>query len=63
MPQLPPGSTGFVNWIAVALVIPITLAIAPLGVRIAHGLDKRHLEIGFGLFAVFVAFRFLWSLL
>lgn len=62
-PQLPPGSTGFVNWIAVALVIPITLAVAPLGVRIAHALDKRHLEISFGLFAVFVAGRFFWSLI
>ncbi|WP_265518725.1 sulfite exporter TauE/SafE family protein [Nitratireductor luteus] len=63
MPHLPPGSTGFVNWIAVALVVPITLLVAPLGVRIAHALGKRHLEIGFGLFAIFVAFRFFWSLL
>lgn len=61
--QLPPASTGYVNWIAVLLVIPITLLVAPLGVRIAHALDKRHLEIAFGFFALFVSARFLVSLI
>lgn len=59
---LPPFSTGFINWVAVALIIPITLAVAPLGVRLAHALDKRQLEIGFGLFMLFVAARFFYSL-
>ncbi|WP_173931839.1 sulfite exporter TauE/SafE family protein [Chelativorans sp. Marseille-P2723] len=62
-PGLPIGSTGFVNWIAVALVIPITLLVTPLGVRMAHALQRRHLEIGFGAFALFVSARFAWSLL
>jgi uncharacterized protein len=60
---LPIGSTGFVNWIAVALVVPITLVVAPYGVRIAHWLKKRHLEIGFGLFCLIVSARFFVSLL
>jgi len=60
---LPVGSTGFVNWIAVLLVIPITLLVAPLGVRIAHALDKRQLEIGFGIFSLLVALRFFISLI
>ena len=30
-------STGFVNWIAVLLVIPIALIVTPYGVHIAHG--------------------------
>lgn len=59
---LPPFSTGYINWVAVALIIPITLLIAPLGVRLAHALDKRQLEIGFGLFMLFVAVRFFYSL-
>ncbi|MCT7375536.1 sulfite exporter TauE/SafE family protein [Chelativorans salis] len=63
LPQLPVASTGYVNWIAVILVIPVTLLVAPLGVRIAHALNKRHLEIAFGLFALFVSARFAWSLL
>ncbi len=60
---LPPFSTGYVNWIAVALIIPITLLIAPLGVRLAHSLDKRQLEVGFGIFILLVAARFFCSLI
>jgi uncharacterized membrane protein YfcA len=61
-PELPIGSTGFVNWTTVALVIPITLLITPYGVKLAHWLKKRHLEIGFGLFCLFVSARFFVSL-
>ncbi len=62
-PLLPIASTGFVNWIAVALVIPIAIIVTPYGVRIAHALKKRQLEIGFGLFCTFVSLRFFWSLI
>ncbi len=62
-PLLPPASTGYINWIAVALVIPIALTVTPYGVRIAHWLNKRHLEIGFGLFCLLVSARFIFSLL
>lgn len=62
-PFLPPFSTGFVNWITVALVMPMTLIVAPYGVRLAHALDKRQLEIGFGLFLTVVSIRFFVSLL
>lgn len=61
-PGLPPFSTGFINWITVALVIPMSLLIAPLGVRLAHAMSKRQLEIGFGCFLLFVSLRFLVSL-
>jgi uncharacterized membrane protein YfcA len=61
-PLLPVASTGYINWIAVALIIPIALVITPYGVRIAHWMSKRHLEIGFGLFCLFVAARFFVSL-
>ena len=60
--KLPPFSTGYVNWMVVGLIIPITLLVAPLGVRLAHALDKRQLEIGFGLFMLLVAARFFYSL-
>lgn len=63
LPGLPPASTGFVNWIAVALIIPIAMIVTPWGVRLAHALSKRQLEIAFGLFCVFVSARFFWSLL
>lgn len=60
---LPPFSTGYVNWVAVAMIVPITLAVAPLGVRLAHALPKRKLEIGFGMFMLLVAARFFYSLI
>ena len=43
-------------------VIPIALVVTPYGVRIAHALSKRHLEIAFGLFLLFVGARFLYSI-
>jgi uncharacterized membrane protein YfcA len=46
----------------VLVVIPLTLATAPLGVRAAHALDRRRLETGFGCFMLLVAARFAWSL-
>ncbi|HTV71503.1 MAG TPA: sulfite exporter TauE/SafE family protein [Rhizobiaceae bacterium] len=61
-PLLPVGSTGFVNWIAFALILPIALLVTPYGVRIAHALPRRQLEIAFGLFCLFVAARFFISL-
>ncbi|WP_412049274.1 sulfite exporter TauE/SafE family protein [Hoeflea sp. Naph1] len=60
---LPPFSTGYINWVMMAVVIPITLLVAPLGVRLAHALDKRQIEISFGLFMLLVAARFIYSLL
>ena len=60
---LPPLSLGFVNILAVLLVIPVTLLVAPLGVHVAHALSKRTLEMSFGIFLVIVAARFFYSLI
>lgn len=59
---LPPFSIGFVNLLMVAMVIPITLMVAPLGVKVAHTVSKRHLELGFGIFLLIVAGRFIVSI-
>ena len=61
-PLLPLASTGFINWIAVGLIIPIALVVTPWGVKLAHALDKRHLEIAFGLFCLAISLRFFVSL-
>ena len=61
-PLLPIASTGYINWFAVAMIIPVALIVTPYGVRIAHAVSKRQLEIGFGLVCVFVSARFFWSL-
>lgn len=60
---LPPLSLGFVSLIGVALFIPASVATAPLGVRVAHALTKRKLELAFGAFLLIVCLRFVVSLL
>jgi uncharacterized protein len=61
-PGLPPFSTGYVNWLSVALLIPLSVIITPYGVRAAHALTKRRLEMLLGLYLLAVAARFGWSL-
>ena len=61
-PGLPPWSVGYVNLPAVAIVTPLSLLVAPLGVRLAHGATKRQLEVAFGLFLLLVCLHFLISL-
>ena len=38
------------------------LLVAPLGVRLAHSLSKRRLEVAFGIFLFIVCARFIASL-
>ncbi|MDO9526174.1 MAG: sulfite exporter TauE/SafE family protein [Gemmobacter sp.] len=61
-PNLPPGSIGYVSLIGVALFVPTTVLTANLGVRIAHHLKRRTLEIAFGLFLASVCLRFVWAI-
>jgi uncharacterized membrane protein YfcA len=58
-----PFALGYVSLIGVVLVTPLSALIAPVGVRIAHAMTRRQLEIAFGLFLVVVSLRFLVSLL
>jgi uncharacterized protein len=61
-PMLPPFSIGYVSLIGVVLMAPISSYIAGYGVRLAHALSRRHLEIVFGTFLLLVCIRFLVSL-
>lgn len=56
------GSLGFVNLIALIVILPVSLYVAPLGANVAHALSKRHLELAFGFFMLIVAARFGYSL-
>jgi uncharacterized membrane protein YfcA len=58
----PPLSLGFVSLIGVALMAPVSSFVAIFGVRAAHALPKRQLEIAFGLFLLLVSIRFVVSL-
>jgi len=59
---LPPLSVGFVSVIGFVLFAPLSSWVAPFGARLAYRLPKRKLEVGFGLFLLLVAARFMVSL-
>jgi uncharacterized membrane protein YfcA len=59
-PRLPPGSLGYVNFVGLVLIAPVTVLTAPLGAVLAHRLDKRQLSLVFGLFLLVVALRMLY---
>jgi uncharacterized membrane protein YfcA len=62
MAQLPPLSIGFVSVIGFVLMAPVSSYMASYGVRLAHWLPRRKLEIAFGCFLILVALRFIASL-
>ncbi|MBX3540039.1 MAG: sulfite exporter TauE/SafE family protein [Chelatococcus sp.] len=59
----PPLALGYVSLVGLILFIPTSVLTAPLGVRLAHAMPKRKLEIAFGVFLLLVSGRFLLSLL
>jgi len=63
MAQMPPLSIGFVSFIGLVLMAPVSSYTAKYGVRLAHWMPKRALEIAFACFLTLVATRFLLSLI
>ncbi len=57
--NLPPGSIGFVNLIAFATAAPVSMAMAPLGAKVAHAIPRRALSIVFGIALIVTSVRFL----
>jgi len=62
-PGLPPLSLGFVSLIGMAIVAPLSVYAAPYGVRLAHNIPRRWLELAFAAFLASVSIRFLIDLL
>ena len=60
--QLPPLSIGFVSVLGFVLMAPVSSYTTSYGVRLAHWLPRRKLEIAFGIFLILVALRFIVSL-
>ena len=58
-----PFALGYVSLIGAVLVMPLSLVTAPLGVRAAHAMSKRTLEMAFGTYLFIVGSRFVISLL
>jgi len=61
--ELPPLSFGFVSVIGFILMAPVSSYTTAYGVRLAHWLPRRKLEIGFGIFLLLVSLRFLATLI
>lgn len=61
-PGRPPLSIGYVSLPAALLIIPFTTALAPVGARLAHGLDGAWVKRGFALFLGITAVRMLAAL-
>ena len=57
-----PFAVGYISLIGALLVMPTSLLVAPLGVRVAHFMTKRKLEIAFGIYLLVVSSRFVVSL-
>lgn len=60
--NLPPFSFGYLNFAAALALVPLTMALAPLGARIAHAIPRRHLQICFSLFLAATAISMFYNL-
>lgn len=60
-PGLPTFSLGYVSLIGAAIIIPVSVYAAPIGVRVSHGAPKRRLEIAFAVFLGLMSLRFFWG--
>lgn len=61
-PGLPPDAIGFVSLMGLLLFVPTTILTANIGVRLAHKLSRRALELAFGVFLAIVCSRFIYAI-
>ena len=55
--SLPPFTYGYINILALAIIMPITILMAPLGVRVAHKVSVGRLKKIFSIFLFFLSAR------
>ena len=59
VPELIPWSLGYVNLLAVLAIVPFTIMFSPIGVRAAHAISPRKLQVLFAMILVIAsAFMF-----
>lgn len=59
--DLPPFSIGYVNLLALAIVVPVTVLMAPVGVHVTHKFSVKTLRRVFSLFLVIIAIRMIFE--
>ncbi len=63
MPDRPPGSIGYINLVGFALIVPLTMKMAPAGAAIAHRINPNRLRLAFAIFLALTAARMFIDLL
>ena len=54
---LPPMTTGYVNWAVFLVLVPMTMLLAPVGVRLAYRLNVVQLKRAFAVFLCLVGLK------
>lgn len=57
VPDLPPLSTGYINWAIFAVLVPMTMWLAPVGVKLAYKLNVPQLKQAFAVFLFLVGLK------
>ncbi|OJX75888.1 sulfite exporter TauE/SafE family protein [Magnetospirillum sp. 64-120] len=59
----PPFSLGYINLLGVALILPTSMVMAPIGAKLAHSLNTQGLRRAFAGFLALTAARMFYSIL
>jgi len=55
--NFPPFSFGYINLLALAVIVPVTVLFAPIGVHVAHRFSTKMLRRIFSVFMIIIAVR------
>lgn len=58
---LPPFSFGYINLLALIVIVPVTVIMAPIGVAVAHKLSIEKLRRVFSIFMIIIALRMMYE--
>lgn len=59
---LPPFSLGYINLLGLALILPTSMLLAPVGARLAHSLNTTKLRRVFAVFLAMTALRMFYAI-
>jgi uncharacterized membrane protein YfcA len=55
--NLPPYSLGYVNWLALVIILPVSMLLSPVGVHVSHKLPRNTLRRIFAVVLIIVSLR------
>lgn len=61
-PDLPAGSLGYVNLLALVALAPLTMLVAPVGARVAHKIERKTLGYVFAVFLAVTSLRMFYDI-